>query len=910
MASEDKSATCPAEWYYPEALRAAEEQRIAARRGIFGASTLEAAKTVTCSDPLARGPHTHRVLPKNAMGLALSGGGIRSATFCLGVAQALAALRVLRRVDFLSTVSGGGYFGGFLGAWINRAREGTPEEPSGFASAVLRVKKFCRLHPQVPKKPPTLEEFEKLERGLQDGLDPRVAWLRENGRYLAPNGSGDYWNAFASLLRNWMAVQVVLIAFALMLGAAWILVADGGVLELCTVPDKVVSLLGWVSSILPDWVHRGWGALSGDIAALAGIVWWIVPGPVRVLLDVSSLLNGGWQNVVGFGHGLLVMLRTQGGKPWPPAIDGAIAWHWSPAIGLVVLALVPALCWGVAFWFPWSTPEQRNKMTHSLSTWLLVTTGILLVVLVDSAGGSLYASWAGIAAKVAEWKKTSGGAAGVVVLLGRYAFRLLQTAATAKQRPAAWTSYVAGVAAFVVGGAWVCGTQTLACVLAVNWQWAGLLVPAGFTALFSRNRTFVNLSSQAALYSARLTRAYLGASNPDRTGDGKSDVTETLPRDVIEFADYSPDEAGGPLHLINVTVNETIAGKSNIEQHDRKGFNLAVGPSGMSAAASHHALWGNGRTQLVPIPRSGGGFHCFGETTSTPEALHVGRWIGISGAAFTTGLGARTSVALSVLLGFFNVRIGHWWDSNVRPRTRLRNVIEKATRARRAAMSLIFPVQAQLLSEFFGRFYGSARRYWYLSDGGHFENTAGYELIRRRLPVIVICDDGADSERALDDFGNLVRKARTDFQTEITVLDERALGDVDPELPGVFGPLAALRLDPGSGLAPRRAALAQVEYRLTGEQGWIVLLKPNLTGKEPADVVNYWRCHDDFPQQTTLDQFYDEAQWESYRALGEDLARRVFGSEPVRRLLGLRPDDVEPIWPSAARATTLSSPVG
>ena len=45
------------------------------------------------------------------MGLAFSGGGIRSATFSLGVLQALAKKDVLEKMDYLSTVSGGGYIG-------------------------------------------------------------------------------------------------------------------------------------------------------------------------------------------------------------------------------------------------------------------------------------------------------------------------------------------------------------------------------------------------------------------------------------------------------------------------------------------------------------------------------------------------------------------------------------------------------------------------------------------------------------------------------------------------------------------------------------------------------------------------------------------------------------------------------
>src|SRR5678816_1316342 len=51
------------------------------------------------------------------VGLALSGGGIRSATFCLGVLQALQRSDLLKKVDYLSTVSGGGCIGSFWTRW-------------------------------------------------------------------------------------------------------------------------------------------------------------------------------------------------------------------------------------------------------------------------------------------------------------------------------------------------------------------------------------------------------------------------------------------------------------------------------------------------------------------------------------------------------------------------------------------------------------------------------------------------------------------------------------------------------------------------------------------------------------------------------------------------------------------------
>ena len=56
------------------------------------------------------------------VGLALSGGGIRSATFSLGVLQALSKTSLLPRIDYLSTVSGGSYIGSFFGSyffWVN-----------------------------------------------------------------------------------------------------------------------------------------------------------------------------------------------------------------------------------------------------------------------------------------------------------------------------------------------------------------------------------------------------------------------------------------------------------------------------------------------------------------------------------------------------------------------------------------------------------------------------------------------------------------------------------------------------------------------------------------------------------------------------------------------------------------------
>jgi len=121
----------------------------------------------------------------NAIGIAFSGGGIRSATFNLGVLQALAGLGLLKIVDYMSTVSGGGYIGSWLVAWIKREDVRRVEEKLGTDSAQFGV-----------------------------GTKPReIEFLREYSNYLTPKlgaFSGDTWAFIGSYVRNLILNQIVL----------------------------------------------------------------------------------------------------------------------------------------------------------------------------------------------------------------------------------------------------------------------------------------------------------------------------------------------------------------------------------------------------------------------------------------------------------------------------------------------------------------------------------------------------------------------------------------------------------------------------------------------------------------------------------------------------------------------------
>ena len=434
-------------------------------------------------------------------------------------------------------------------------------------------------------------------------------------------------------------------------------------------------------------------------------------------------------------------------------------------------------------------------------------------------------------------------------------------------------------------------------VRVTGWPLAELALGLILCAAFGRIHALLNGSSIATLYAARLNRAYVGASNPTRVDNARIASTELLADDSIRMADYAPYQAGGPLHIINATLNETIGGRSQVQERDRKGMNLAFGPAGISVAARHHALWKmvvedkrDRRSHLVSADRpkdaalgefrvfpvaTTGGTNSAGALEFHPELLDLGRWTAISGAAASTALGSMTSLGLSLLCGVLNVRLGHWWWSGVDPR--LRGSRSRPGWLRRLALlfSRALPVQGHLLDELIARFPGTGTRNWYLTDGGHFENTGVYELIRRRLPVIIALDNGADPQSTLADVANLVRKARVDFDAEIQFLDPAALDDkklfINKPAPSCVGTLE----DIGSKAS---AALARISYAREGgdETGWLLLVKPAVIGKESVDVREYRAAHRDFPQQTTLDQFFDEAQWEAYRMLGELIGTQLF----------------------------------
>jgi len=963
--------------YYPSELAEREHQLVQHRRKKNGLPAVT-------EESKSRGPY---------VGLALSGGGIRSATFCLGVCQHLARSGRLRFVDFLSTVSGGGFLGGFLGAWIHRT------------------------------------DFPTVEAGLPQNEDRAVRFLRENGRYIAPNGSGDIGVAVASYLRGWLAVlgTLGLFVFAfLVVGAAaqeWLLTRlpetwrppalfwdahTGGIwLSPWWVAPYVVLIL-WV---LP--LGAAFWLLGEKPLRLTPLIWafmWVTASVlvyclVRQPAHFPRML---WQDARGLIGILALMLAAllwtrsrEAGRPraWAPTLGAlvcaggsylafngphlALPWSrtmFSPAIILhQVLALsesqVPLdpfdadLLWiaTIMLGYAWvvafagaalsnNVDFVRRKLTELTTLGLWAILGLAAFAAVDTLGGTCFSLLEGPrGANNVDLFRRLLQLSPVATVASAALQKILRVCSDAtSKRPsfAVPTALLVTTAALVIAVGCLTFLSLCAHVIAaradaimVREFVSGLLAPshagkalwglAGLLLLLSccvgHTKTLLNLSSDLQLYNARLTRAYLGATNPKRQNDpARANVTQPEVDDDVPFVEYHPEAKGGPLHLINVTVNETISGRSNLEQKDRHGFSMTAGPVGLTIGRFAHALVESGepgrserlatmlesskgnfqklagavrragefvasrweRYRLVR-PLAGPDFHPLALDAQHPEPRKIemptlGSWIAISGAAFSTGLGQRTGSGYSFLTGFFNVRLGYWWDSTISPFSRKGPQALGFREWLGYAAAAVFPAQGYLLDEFLARFHGpSARQLWNLTDGGHFENTGVYELIRRRVRFIVLCDCGEDHTYLFEDVANLVRKARIDFNAEITFLQRTELDQLmEKETAKLFGDLADFRSRPNDR-CPHQAALARIVY-LDGSAppSHLLLLKPSLRGDEPADLLDYQAKQPQFPQQSTMDQFFDEAQWESYRRLGELIAERVFAPPPLTGAVG------------------------
>lgn len=366
----------------------------------------------------------------------------------------------------------------------------------------------------------------------------------------------------------------------------------------------------------------------------------------------------------------------------------------------------------------------------------------------------------------------------------------------------------------------------------------------------------VNEFSLHALYRNRLVRCYLGAARADGrsadtfTGFDPDDdairIDELTARGVTTPQQDGEGLALRPYLLINATLNLVVG--QRLAWQFRRASSFLFSPLYSGYETRHPAPSGRSGGIVSGLFNAG-----YRPTQHYGDGISLGTAVAISGAALSPNMGARTSPAMAFLLTLFNVRLG-WWLGNPRHPT--------AWRRAGPALGLV-----HLLLELVGKA-NDDRKFVYLSDGGHFENLGLYELVRRRCRYIVVCDAGDDHALTFGDLGNAIEKCRVDFDTEIDI-------DVSP-----------LLRDPATGFSKSHCAVGQIRYDRHSNDGFtgtLLYVKATITGCETADIRTFAKTNPRFPHQSTTDQWFDEAQFESYRKLGEHIALQIFDPAGTRR---------------------------
>ncbi|WBS00033.1 patatin-like phospholipase family protein [Pseudoduganella sp. SL102] len=285
-------------------------------------------------------------------GLAFSGGGIRSATFNLGVVQALAQSRVLHDFDYLSTVSGGSYIGGWLSKWIHHLQGDVTRLESEMAGAVPRSPDPDAAAPSpgsdtVPPSPDANEE--QTSPGPvkpATRAEPRpVQYLRRYSNYLTPRTgmfSADTWTLVCTYVRNTLLNLLILMAW---LSAVFLL-------PRLLLPGIAAAMAG-TESIWPF-------AVAVFLLAVAGIAFSISRR------DPRPWQGWGLQGQGGVLVGVCIPLLLAGllGSMALRQEQASLATFWddlpdslSPEYSFMLL---PGLCYFLAWGLGWSSAQLLN----------------------------------------------------------------------------------------------------------------------------------------------------------------------------------------------------------------------------------------------------------------------------------------------------------------------------------------------------------------------------------------------------------------------------------------------------------------------------------------------------------------------------------------------------------------------
>ncbi|MCH7624412.1 MAG: patatin-like phospholipase family protein [Chloroflexi bacterium] len=736
--------------------------------------------------------------PRNELvGIAMSGGGMRSATYNLGVAQALARGGLLKEVDYMSTVSGGGYFGSSL---TSLTSENLPYNDDWDARLDMTREGFPYAFPS-PLPEDSEEPSSSPEPVPVHGMEsPATRHVREHGKLLAP--------AFGLFQTEvWTALSRYLVSTALLF-ALYLL--------------PTVTAIFLLTILIPEefWARSDPFGIIGDGANswLGMNRWfWTIPawffGPVGLLAVIfrSDPKSG-----------------DHFSPDWVRRIQRFFLMLAAATGGAVLFA---AALWGFTFAID-AVDFSRLSEFGELKKIVLSILGALGVGGAAATGVSARKMMVPKSAERLLWKLLFAVGGYIILGIGLVLWYYILVSWLAEAQLEVLPTEGLGI----YWGGFALAWNGVILAYLITWIWG---------------HDLLNRLSIHRLYERRIGRTWVIGGKPpyppgsDGVPNPRKGWSRVWVRPDIKMSDLKKGLVTSPYHLICTALN--IPGSTGPKLLDRKADSFVIGP----------VYSGSALTRWAPT-----------ESLPAIAGMSLARATTISAAAVSPNMGRVTSTTLSVLTTLFNLRLG-WWVPNPRRATGLRRY------AARLPGFLYW-------KEMFGHA-SHEDAFVYLSDGGHFENLGIYELLRRRCKYIIAVDGTGEPPDSKDmlNFGGLaipLRLARIDFGVEVHI-------DLRP-----------IMRNSETGLVKSHFAVGRIRYprgigRGSGEHseedsGILVLVKAGrVEGEMQPDIINYLRqVNEDFPHDTTADQQFDQAQFESYRQLGftaGSILAGVAGSDDV-----------------------------
>jgi patatin-like phospholipase len=852
-------------------------------------------------------------LEKQTAALCLSGGGIRSASFCLGVVQALSRKGLLPKFKYLSTVSGGGYTGSLLTAWAYRSARGLDDVVAGLRN------------PAAPQQP-----------------NP-VGWLRQFCSYLAPRRgllSTDTWTVLVTYIRNLLLNSLILVPFLMVIVSSPRLAAaalDAFAAEAPALTKRsfvqftiVLAVLSLLAIVIRLRIFSGKGA---ETEAYASKLW-------------SRVISGlAWTFAIALAAGLLV-------EALGPAVDrtsyigDVVAWMglqgWVPRAAYWALAIGSASVL-IGLWFAGTFKARAGRTTFDDRAVILaghVAAGTVIGVgitawehLFQFADKPAYADIAqafvlgppallfvlacgeavflGITSKLNDdyhrewWSRLFGWLsrwALIWMALGTIAFAGPWVAERVAAEAAYAILYPAGILAAGATLARIAFTQGIAGKLTdekVQSQFArmrqGLFVVAAYvfvvmllcfmtwfahrlalgtpfgpwsTPELLQRRTLPYSFDRIGIVMSLLVLVFMAASLVVNVNKFSlhSMYRDRLIRAFLgaSRSAYPPTSVAGiaELNTLHREGRQFEPRNPNLyTDFDRDDNPILWWMSPGRASRQLPFLVINGALNLVRSKDLAWQERKAASFTFTP--LHVGsdltnyapakEFCGeVGGVTLGTAL-AISGAAVSPNAGYHSTPILTFLLTlfNARLGWWLGNPRHLDKRGKIGPTVALVP----FINELAGK--TDAESDWvYISDGGHFDNLGVYEMVRRGCSYIVAVDASADPRFEYDSLGIAIRKIRIDFGIPLDLMGSLRIGQRTQGEAGAFCSLFRIGYD----------------ERIGSGAGLLLYIKaahypraPN----SPVDVRQYGSGMSSFPHEPTTNQFFGESQFESYRALGD-----------------------------------------